>query len=99
MSKSEIDGIMEQLGQISTINKKIKAASRAVIVVMHNFIFEEDGDRNNRRLLREFRGFEFNDDLPEFKDKLQHATRFTIGDLISKFATFLVLHIPEMPSN
>lgn len=37
---------------------------------MHNFIFEENGDRNNRRRLREFRGFEFNDDSPEFKDKL-----------------------------
>lgn len=60
------DRIMEKLGQIPTIKQKIDAASRAVIVVMHKFIFEEDGDRNNRRRLREFRGFEFNDDSPEF---------------------------------
>lgn len=74
---------MEKLGQITTIKQKIDAASRAVIVVMHKFIFEEDGDRNNRRRLREFRGFEFNDDSPEFRAKLQYAVGFSIGDLIS----------------
>lgn len=74
---------MEKLGQIPTIKQKIDAASRAVIVVMHKFIFEEDGDRNNRRRLREFRGFEFNDDSPEFRAKLQYAVGFSIGDLIS----------------
>ncbi|XP_025992246.2 uncharacterized protein LOC113004129 [Solenopsis invicta] len=74
---------MEQLGQIPTIKQKIATASRAVIVVMHKFIFEEDGDRNNRRRLREFRGFEFSDDSAEFRAKLQYAMRFSIGDLIS----------------
>ncbi|XP_029162923.1 protein DEK-like, partial [Nylanderia fulva] len=78
-----IDKVMEELGQISAIKQKIAAASRAVIVVMHKFIFEEDGDRNNRRRLREFRGFEFNDDSAEFRAKLQYAVRFSIGDLIS----------------
>lgn len=74
---------MEKLGQIPTIKQKIGTASRTVIVAMHKFIFGEDGDRNNRRRLREFRGFEFNDDAPEFRAKLQYAVGFSIGDLIS----------------
>lgn len=74
---------MEKLGQIPAIKQKIDTASRAIIVVMHKFIFEGDGDRNNRRRLREFRGFEFNDNSPEFRAKLQYAVGFSIGDLIS----------------
>ena len=74
---------MEKLGQIQAIRQKINTASRAVIEVLHKFIFEEDGDRNNRRRLREFRGFEFSDDSLDFRTKLQYAVRFSIGDLIT----------------
>jgi hypothetical protein len=75
--------IMEELGQIATIKQKIAAASQAVIVVVHRFIFEEDEDRNNRRRLREFCGFEFNNDSVEFRAKLPYAVKFSIGNLIS----------------
>jgi len=88
---------MENLGQIPAIKQKIHAASRAVIVTMHKFIFKEEGDRNNRRRLCEFRGFEFNDASPEFGAKLQYAVGFTIGDL--RFAISLALYIWKMPNN
>jgi len=74
---------MENLGQIPAIKQKISTASRAVIVAMHRLIFEEEGDRSNRRRLREFRGFRFGDASPEFRAKLQCAVGFTMGDLIS----------------
>lgn len=74
---------MAKLGQISAVNKKISTASKTVIVAMHKLIFEQDGDRNNRKRLREFDGFKFKDDSPEFAVKMQYAVRFTIGDLIS----------------
>lgn len=42
---------------------------------MHKLI-EEDGDRNNRRRLRKFDGFKFDDNSPEFRAKLQFAVGF-----------------------
>jgi len=52
-------------------------------VAIHKLIFEEEGDRSNRRRLREFRGFRFGDVSLEFRAKLQYAVGFTIGNLIS----------------
>lgn len=54
-----------------------------MIAALHKLFFEEDGDRNNRRRLREFNGFKFNDDSLKFRAKVQYAVSFTIGDLIS----------------
>lgn len=74
---------MGKLGEIPAINQKIATASKTIITAMHRLIFEEDGDRNNRRRLREFNSFVFNDYSPEFRAKLHYAVRFPIGDLIS----------------
>ncbi|XP_070526694.1 protein DEK-like [Cardiocondyla obscurior] len=74
---------MGKLGQVPAIKRKIGTASKTVVIAMHRLIFEEDGDRNNRRRLREFEGFQFRGDSPEFAAKMQYAVRFTIGDLIS----------------
>lgn len=74
---------MGKLGEVSAINQKIDTASKTIIAAMHRLIFEEYGDRNNRRRLREFDGFVFKDDTPEFQAKLQYVARFPIGDLIS----------------
>lgn len=74
---------MENLGQISEVRQKIATASKAVIIALHKLIFEQEGDRNNRRRLREFAGFGFSDNSSEFRAKLQHTESFSIGDLIS----------------
>ncbi|XP_077280624.1 uncharacterized protein LOC143907622 [Temnothorax americanus] len=74
---------MGKLSEVLAINQNIGTASKPVITAMHRFVFEEDGDRNNRRRLRKFKGFTFKDDEPEFAAKMQYALRFTIGDLIS----------------
>lgn len=74
---------MENLAQIEAVKQKIKVASIAAIRALHKLIFEEEGDRKNRQRLRDFRGFIFADNSPEYISKVEYARRLTIGDLIS----------------
>lgn len=74
---------MENLAQIESIKQKIKTASATTITALHKFIFQEEGDRGNRRCLRSFQGFTFHERAQEHIDKLEYAQRLTIGDLIS----------------
>jgi len=74
---------MENLAQIETIKQKIRTASTAATTALHKFIFGEEGDRKNRQRLREFSGFTFRKDTPQYVDKLESGRRLTIGDLIS----------------
>lgn len=67
---------MGKLGEIPAINQNIATASKTIITAMHRLIFEEAEDRNNRRRSREFNGFVFNDDSPEF----QASVRSTFPD-------------------
>lgn len=74
---------MENLAQNKQIKDKIALASRKAIVALHRVIFEEEGDRGNRKRLREFGGFDFADESDEYRTKLEYATRLTTGDLTS----------------
>lgn len=74
---------MENLAQIETIKQKIRSATTAAIKALHQLIFENDGDRKNRQRLRDFQGFTFREDSPEYVSKLEYAKRLTLGDLIS----------------
>lgn len=74
---------MENLAQIETVKQKIKVASTAAIRALHRFIFEEEGDRRNRKRLRDFQGFTFADNSQNYIRKVEYARRLTIGDLIS----------------
>lgn len=74
---------MENLAQIEAVKQKIKVASTAAIRALHKLIFEKEGDRRNRQRLRDFRGFIFADNSPEYISKVEYARRLTIGDLIS----------------
>lgn len=74
---------MENLAQIPTVKDKSKVAPRTAIMAMHRVVFEEDGDRNNRKRLREFPGCSFTDDSQEYREKLEYASRLSIGDLTS----------------
>lgn len=74
---------METLAQIPLIKAKLKTASKKTIQALHKLVFMEDGDRGNRHRLREFNGFKFHEDSEEFCEKLVHASRLTMGDLIS----------------
>lgn len=74
---------MENLAQCAAIREKIKVAPRVAILALYCLIFQEDGDRGNRKRIREFSGFDFNDDLKEFHAKLEYAAGLMIGDLTS----------------
>lgn len=74
---------MENLSQIPKVCEKIKLSSRATIVALHKLVFENDGDRSNRQRLREFKGFTFKLESPEFNAKMEYAGRLSLGELIS----------------
>lgn len=74
---------MEKLAEISHIRDKIKAAPKPAIKALHLLIFEVEGDRKNRGRLREFAGFNFNEESDEYQRKLTYAGTLTMGDLIS----------------
>lgn len=74
---------MENLSQIVHIKKKLKTASKPVILALHRIVFQQDGDRGNRQRLREFQGFDFDIDFDEFRAKMDYAVTLGIGDLIS----------------
>ncbi|XP_046141945.1 uncharacterized protein LOC123987838 [Osmia bicornis bicornis] len=76
---------MECLGQIEAIEKKIKSASVPAIKALHKFIYREEGDRNNRKRLRNFKGFPFSANSEEYTAQLEYARRLTTGDLISSY--------------
>ena len=48
---------MTPLGDFECVREKLRTNSRAAVVVLHKFIFENEGDRGNRQRLREFEGF------------------------------------------
>lgn len=74
---------MENLAQIETVRHKIKTGSVAAVKALHKFIFQVDGDRQNRKRLREFKGFNFREGSAEYAEKLTHANGLTYGDMVS----------------
>lgn len=53
------------------------------VKALHKFIFQEYGDRSNRKRLREFKGFEFRDGSAEHAEKLAYACGLTYGNVVS----------------
>lgn len=74
---------MEKLVQIEYVKNQLKIAPRKAICALYKLIFEDEGDRKNRSKLREFSGFTFLDNSIEFREKLEFAGGFSIGDLTS----------------
>lgn len=74
---------MENLGQIVSVRKKLQTAPRRAIIALHRLVFEVEGDRENRKRLRAFTGFDFGDDSEEYRHKLDYASTLTTGDLIT----------------
>ena len=74
---------MNTLGSILPIEQNITKASTTAIRACHKLIFEYDGDRNNRKRLREFSGFNFEDDDTK-NEKIDFAKNtLTLGELNS----------------
>jgi hypothetical protein len=68
---------VKMLQHFEQIKENIRTAPARVIRALHNVIYEEEGDRSNRKRLRQFTGFDFEVGSDEFNDKLA----FVIGNL------------------
>jgi len=62
----------------------LKNASKGSICALHKFVFEKEGNRNNRERLREFSGFQFDENDGVYKAKCVYVqAKLTERDLIS----------------
>jgi len=75
---------MERMDQIGTIRNNLKTSSKKAVKALHKFIFEQEGDRGNRKRLREFQGFPFAIDSDEYKIKVAYAeANLSWADLVA----------------
>ncbi|XP_020297968.1 protein DEK-like, partial [Pseudomyrmex gracilis] len=75
---------MERLEQIKVIANNLKTSSTKAIRALHRLVFEKEGDRGNRKRLREFGGFTFASGSEEYKNKLAYAeAALGWGDLVA----------------
>jgi len=75
---------MERLDQIGMIGNNLKTSSKKAVKALHKLVFEQEGDRGNRKRLREFQGFPFAIDSDEYKVKVAYAeANFSWADLVA----------------
>jgi len=75
---------MEKLEQIKVIASNLKTGSAKAVRALHRFVFEQEGNRNNRKRLREFEGFSFASGSEEHRAKLAYVdASLGWGDLVS----------------
>jgi len=75
---------MEKLEQIKVIASNLKTGSAKAVRALHRFVFEQEGNRNNRKRLREFEGFSFVSGSDEHRAKLAYVdASLGWGDLVS----------------
>ncbi|CAL1271215.1 unnamed protein product [Larinioides sclopetarius] len=75
---------MKTLNDIKEISIALKNCRVEKIRILHKFIFDSDGDRLNRKRIRNFPGFGFETGSDEFKKKLQISNdTFSLNELIT----------------
>ena len=75
---------MECLGRIGRIRLAIESVSSKAIRALHGLVFENEGDMDNRKRLREFPGFDFEPESPAHRTKpIYTAKNLFLGDLVS----------------
>lgn len=75
---------MYALGDFVAVRKNLSTAKRAVVVALHKLVFAGEGDRQNRQRLREFVGFDFDEDDEQFQRKKEYVNRnLSTADLVS----------------
>ncbi|KYN29159.1 Protein DEK [Trachymyrmex cornetzi] len=75
---------MEKLEQIKVIANNLKTGPTKAVKALHKLVFEREGDRGNRKRLREFGGFAFASGSVEYKNKLTYVdTYLGWGDLVA----------------
>ncbi|CAG9769692.1 unnamed protein product [Ceutorhynchus assimilis] len=75
---------MTALGDITRVREFLRVAATKVIKHFHQLVFEVVGDRQNRKHLREFTGFNFAIDSDIFEQKIDYVMNtFSENELVS----------------
>lgn len=67
---SVTDSKMTTLGSIDRVEQNITKAPVKAVKVLHRMIYGQEGDRQNRKRLRQFKGFRFDVDTDEYRNKI-----------------------------
>lgn len=75
---------MVSLGTFDSVRENLRRSRKEVVAAHHNFVFENDGDRANRQRLREFKGFEYDETVTAYEQKVKYVdAHLKPADLIS----------------
>ncbi|XP_073811783.1 uncharacterized protein [Musca autumnalis] len=75
---------MPTLGDYDVIRNNLSTSKRTITTALHKFIFGEEGDRSNRKRLRNFEGFEYAEDSAEYQEKVKYIKQnLSTADLVS----------------
>jgi len=64
---------MPKLKDFEGISAMLRDEKKQNILLLHKFVFEEEGDRNNRKRLREFQGYEYNESNRLYSKKVNYV--------------------------
>lgn len=67
-----IAATMVCLGMFDSVRENLRRSRKESVVALHKFVFECDGDRANRRRLREFEGFEYAETEAVYEQKVKY---------------------------
>lgn len=88
------------LESIPEMKDYIKVAPLKVTRMLYKLIFEVDGDRNNRKRLREFSGFNFQINSDEYNNKFKFINDNFLNIKISIISKeFSLLPFASVPKN
>ena len=77
---------------IKELEVVLKDTMSSKLKLFHKLIFDEDGDRNNRKRLLEFTGLHFEIESDEFKQKINEIkTKFSVSELFTICNLILIM--------
>ena len=68
---------MPCLNDFEIVRKNLKICKTLSVDRLYMFVFEENGDRNNRKKLREFKGFDYYIESEQFMKRKFMSKRFS----------------------
>lgn len=74
---------MTTLESIDRVERNITKAPVKAVRILHCLIYGREGDRQNRKRLRQFDGFTFDADTDEYRNKLLTFQGFQENDLVT----------------
>lgn len=74
---------MATLGSIDRVEQNITKAPVKAVRVLHRMVYGREGDRQNRKRLRQFQGFAFEADTDDYRNKILELENFQDNDLVT----------------